>query len=245
MSVTFELVRSPRHRRRLVVGALACGVVVVVVLVLAATGTGGGRTWWGRLSLLVVALVLGAVVAVLLRGAGAPGGTLELTDDALVLTQPELLRQPIVLARRDLRTVLVDTGDGTRSQVPRRSAAVRSWHPASHWSKPTRRPGCTRVPARAMPVLGWERTVPNVAVVLRGPYGLGANPRRTLALLEGNEPLRALATCAGFFLQVRDPAGLAAALHERGLDPPLTLGEAELLDQRAADRRLRRRGGGR
>ncbi len=241
MGVTFELVRSPRHRRRLVVGALACGVVVVVVLVLAATGTGGGRTWLGRVSLLVVALALCAVASVLLRGAGAPGGTLELTDDALVLTHPELLREPIVVARRDLRTVLVDTGEaeapgaallGGGPELAPRFALVEADAPA--WLHPGAR--------TAMPVLGWERAVPNAAVVLRGAYRLGANPRRVLALLEGNEPLRALATCAGFFLQVRDPGGLAAALHERGLDPPLTLGEAELLDQRAADRRLRRRG---
>ena len=237
--MTFDLVRSPLHRRRLVAGVLACGVVVAVVLVLVATGTGGGRTWWGRLSLLVVALVVGAVAAVLLRGAGAAGGTLELSDDALVLTHPELLRQPIVVARRDLRTVLVDPGGaeapgaspvGGAPELAPRFALVEADAPG--WLHPGAR--------TAMPVLGWERTVPNVAVVLRGAHDLGANPRRTLALLEGNEPLRALATCAGFFLQVRDPGGLAAALHERGLDPPLTLGEAELLDQRATDRRLRR-----
>ena len=68
MGVTFELVRSPRHRRRLVVGALACGAVVVVVLVLAATGTGGGRTWLGRISLLVVALALARMVRQVLDG---------------------------------------------------------------------------------------------------------------------------------------------------------------------------------
>jgi hypothetical protein len=165
---------------------------------------------------------------------------LELTDDALVLTHPELLREPIVVARRELRTILVDTSGpeapgaamlGGGPELAPRFALVEADAPA--WLHPGAR--------TAMPVLGWDRSVPNTAVVLRGAHRLGGNPRRTLALLEGNEPLRALATCAGFLLQVRDPAGLAAALHERGLDPPLTLGEAELLDQRATDRRLGRR----
>jgi hypothetical protein len=237
----FDLVRSGRHRRNLVLGAAACVVVAVGALVLIVTGAGGGRTWIGRVSLLLVVLVLAGVAGVLVRGARAPAGCIELDARGVVITCPELLRRPLVLVRERLRTVLVDDGADSPAAAarPGRGTELAARFPlveadGDAWLHPGAR--------SAMPMLGRERAVPNVAVVLRDPWDLGSDPRRVLALLEGNEPLRALATCAGFFLEVADPAALAAALHERSLDPPLTLAEAEALDQRASDRRLRRRG---
>ena len=145
-----------------------------------------------------------------------------------------------MLPRGALRTILVDVptstspaaAGGPPELAPRFPLVETGGDPA--WLHPGGR--------SALPLLGWQRAVPDGAVVLRGALALGHAPRRLLAFFEGNEELRVLATCGGFFVQLADPAAAAAALAEAGVDPPLTLAEAERLDDFAEDRRLGRRG---
>jgi hypothetical protein len=232
--VRFDFAPSGQHRRRLVVGALGCWVVAAMLLVLVIEGQGGADSWPGRLAFLLLAIALILLGAYLVRGARAPAGWLTIGGEQVVLAHPELLREPIVLARTDLRTVLVDDGPTTSEAwtgppelVPRFELVETSGDPG--WLHPGGR--------SALPMLGWQREAPNAALVLRHAHELGDGPRRLLALFSGNEELRALQTCAGFFLVLANPAAASDALREAGLDPPLTLAEAERLDDLAVDRR--------
>ena len=100
---------------------------------------------------------------------------------------------------------------------------------------PPGRPGRASLPRRQA---GRARPRSSCSVALIGSAGA---PRRLLAFFIGNEELRALATCGGFFLQVADPKAAAAAVHAAGLNPPLTLAEATRLDDLAAERGFRGR----
>lgn len=244
VDVRIALATSPRHRRRLLAGAAASGVAAAVVLGVVAAGVGGATTWVGRMSLLGALVLLVGLMVLLTRAARAPGGWLEVGDDHLTLTHPELLRSSIVMPRNAVRTLLVDVGAPPAPDAPAAAVAPAGGPPelvakfplvetgdAPAWLHPGAR--------SALPLLGWPRIAPDAALVLRGPLALGTSPRRLLALFEGNEELRALATCAGFFLQLADPVEAGAALAAAGLDAPLTLAEAERLDSLATDRRPR------
>jgi hypothetical protein len=198
-------------------------------------------------SLLALLAVLVGLTAVLARAAQAPAGWLDVADDYLTLAHPELLRSSIVLPRTAVRTLLVDVGAPAAPDAPPEAVAPAGGPPelaprfplvetgdSPAWLHPGAR--------SALPMLGWQRAVPDAALVLRGPLALGTMPRRMVALFVGNEELRALATCAGFFLQLADPAQAAVAVAATGLDAPLTLAEAMHLDSMVADRRP---GGGR
>ena len=124
--------------------------------------------------------------------------------------------------------------------MPRRSAAVRSWHPASHWSRPTRRAGCTRAPARRCRCSAGSGRCPTLRWCCAAPTTSARTPAAPWPCWRATSPCGRWPPAPGSSSRCATRAGLAAALHERGLDPPLTLGEAELLDQRATDRRLRR-----
>jgi hypothetical protein len=232
--VRFDFAVSGPHRRRLVVAALGGWVVAAMVLVLVIDGDGGADRWPGLLAFVVVALVLILLGAYLVRAARARAGWLVIDAEQVVLAHPELLREPVVLTRADLRTVLVDDGPTTSGAwtgppelVPRFELVETAGDPG--WLHPGGR--------SALPLLGWQRQPPNAALVLRQAYELAHRPRRLLALFVGNEELRALRTCAGFFLVLANPAAAAAELRDAGLDPPLTLAEAERLDDFAVDRR--------
>lgn len=238
------LATSPRHRRRLLAGAAASGVAAAVVLGVVAAGVGGAMTSVGRVFLLGVLVLLVGLVVLLTRAARAPDGWLEVGDDHLTLTHPELLRSSIVVPRNAVRTLLVDVGAPPAPGAPPAAAAPAGGPPELAARFPLVETGDERAwlhpgARSALPLLGWQRAAPDAALVLRGSLTLGTAPRRLLALFEGNEELRALATCGGFFLQLADPVEAAAAVAAAGLDAPLTLAEAERLDSVATDRRPR------
>jgi hypothetical protein len=210
------------------------GLTVVPIF----ASSGPGTTAFGRISFAAVAAGLVCLGAVLLRAARAPAGSLLIDHDAVVLRHPELLRAALGLPRAVVRAVLVDdspaqASGGLPPELAARFALVETGaEPA--WLHPGARD--------AMPYLGFHREPPNVAVVLRQPFDLGRSPRRVVALLEGNEEVRALATCAGFFLRAVDAAAVQARAADSGLDAPLTLADAGALAGFATDRRwLRRR----
>ena len=210
------------------------------MLAIVIAGVGGGSSLFGTVALLVLVAVLVALTVMLAAGGPGAGRLDGVGDDHVTIDHPELLRTPVILPRAAVRTVLVDVSDspptGAAAGGPPELAArfplvEAGGDPA--WLHPGAR--------SALPMLGWQRAVPDGAVVLRGPLALGTAPRRLLAFFEGNEELRALSTCGGFFLQLADPPGAATALAAEQLDPPLTLAEAERLDDLAEDRRLGRR----
>jgi hypothetical protein len=214
--------------------AALAGLTVVPVF----ASSGPGTTLFGRISFAAVAAGLVGLGAVLRRAAVAPAGSLLIDGGGVVVRHPELLRAPLVLPRAVVRSVLVDdapaqASGGLPPELAARFSLVETGaEPA--WLHPGAR--------EAMPYLGFHREPPNVAVVLRQPFDLGRAPRRVVALLEGNEEVRALATCAGFFLRAVDARAVEAMALASELDGPLTLAEAGALAGFAADRRwLRRR----
>jgi hypothetical protein len=232
-----ELATSPRHRRRLLAGAGLAIALAGVTAALVFASSGPGTTTFGRISFAVVAAGLGWLAGVLVRAALAPAGSLLIDHDGVVLRHPQLLTGPLVLPRDVVRSVLVDdaparASGGLPAELAARFALVETGDEPA-WLHPGAR--------EVMPYLGFHREPPNVAVVLRHPLDLGRVPRRTLALLEGNEEMRALATCAGFFLRAGDPRAVEARARASGLDDPVTLTDAGVLAGFATDRRWFRR----
>lgn len=169
----------------------------------------------------LVALFFGRRYANVFR----PDGSLIADSRRLVVVQPQVLEEPLVVPLERVRIVAVDPTEGD-ARFP--------MFPDTPWTAPLaggdRPVGCmwTEHDGPRVPMLEAAARTPNVVVLLDEPVELPPTRRRFLTLPRGGTPIGA------FMLRVEDPVALAETLDRAGLLRPLREADFEPAEDASA-----------